>query len=140
MIQFIAAIAIFHQNDLKKGMNSYRPGAIHPNFHIVLMKFILLFKKSWRKIASSAKKLIDSAPQQQRRPLPSLLPFFFFNANSTFLWIRAGLGISSFAFSCKSLVFVQKKSKFHLSLFIKERIARITFAPFFESVTRSNRS
>ena len=34
LIQFIAALAIFHQDDLKKGMNSsyssFHPGAIHP--------------------------------------------------------------------------------------------------------------
>ena len=34
LIQFIAVLAIFHQDDLKKGMYSsyasYRPGAIHP--------------------------------------------------------------------------------------------------------------
>ena len=34
LIQFLAALAIFHLDDLKKGMNSsyssYRPDAIHP--------------------------------------------------------------------------------------------------------------
>ena len=40
LIQFLAVIAIFHQDDLKKGMNSsyssYRPGAIHPIRLIIL--------------------------------------------------------------------------------------------------------
>ena len=36
------ALAIFHQDDLKKGMDSsyssFRPSAIHPILHIVLVK------------------------------------------------------------------------------------------------------
>ena len=40
-IQFIAALAILHQEGLKKGMNSsYHSGAIHPILHIVLVQFI----------------------------------------------------------------------------------------------------
>ena len=41
-IQFIATLAVLHQDDLKKGMNSsyssYRPGAIHPILQIVLVQ------------------------------------------------------------------------------------------------------
>ena len=63
LIQFLAAVAILHQDDLKKGMNSayssycnsayssYCPGAIHPILQIVLVQ-----------IASTTKKLINSAP------------------------------------------------------------------------------
>ena len=54
LIQFLAAVAILHQDDYKKGMNSsyssYRPGAINPMPHIVLVQFILFFKLSlWEK-------------------------------------------------------------------------------------------
>ena len=48
MNQFLAALAILHQDDLKKGMNSsyspYRPGAIYPFLHIVLEQFVLLIQ------------------------------------------------------------------------------------------------
>ena len=41
LIQFHVLLAILHQDDLKKGMNSsyssYRPGAIYPIIHIVLV-------------------------------------------------------------------------------------------------------
>ena len=41
LIKFLATLAILHQGDFKKGMNSsyssYRPGAIHPILHIVLV-------------------------------------------------------------------------------------------------------
>ena len=51
LIQFIAALAILHQDDLKKGINSsfssYRPGAIYAILHIVLVNFILFFISSW---------------------------------------------------------------------------------------------
>ena len=64
IIQFITALAVLHQNNLKKGMNlsysSFCPGAIHP---IVLVQFILFFKSSWCKIASAAKKRIKSVPK-----------------------------------------------------------------------------
>ena len=40
LVQFLAALANLHQDDLKEGMtssySSYRPGAIHPILHIVL--------------------------------------------------------------------------------------------------------
>ena len=58
-IQFLAAVAVLHQDDLKKEMNSFYslflPGAIHPIIHIVLVQFILFFKSSWCKIASAAR-------------------------------------------------------------------------------------
>ena len=42
LIQFLAPLAILHQDDLKKGMNSsyssYRPGAIHPILQIILIQ------------------------------------------------------------------------------------------------------
>ena len=42
LIQFIAALAMLHQDDLKKGMSSsyssYRPGAIHPIVQFVLVQ------------------------------------------------------------------------------------------------------
>ena len=66
-IQFIAAKAIFHQDDLKEGINSsyssHHPGAIHPVIHIALVQLIIFFKLSWCQIASGAKKWVDSAPQ-----------------------------------------------------------------------------
>ena len=41
LIQFLAALAVLHQDDLKKGMNSSCsakcPGAIHPIIHIILV-------------------------------------------------------------------------------------------------------
>ena len=82
MIKFLAALAILHQADLKKGMNSSNssnhPGAIHPILYIILMQFILFFKWSWCKIASAAYKLIDSAPQTAAMTFAfSSLLFFF---------------------------------------------------------------
>ena len=57
-IQFLALLAILHQDDLKNRMNSsfssYLPGAIHPFLRIILVQFILFFKSSWCKIASRA--------------------------------------------------------------------------------------
>ena len=49
MIQFLAALAILHLDDLKK--------------RIVLVQFILFFKSSWCTIASTAMNLINSVPQ-----------------------------------------------------------------------------
>ena len=52
-IQFLAALAIFHQDDLNNRMNlsfsSYHPGpgAIYPFLHIILVQFILFFISSW---------------------------------------------------------------------------------------------
>ena len=50
LIQFLAALAILHLNDLKKGMKSSyysdRSGAIHSILHIVLVQFILFLKSS----------------------------------------------------------------------------------------------
>ena len=48
LIQFLATLAILYQDDLKKDMNLsyslYRPGAIHPIIHIIiLVQFILFF-------------------------------------------------------------------------------------------------
>ena len=47
LIQFLAILAILHQDALKKGMNStypsYRPGPIHSILHNVLVQFILFF-------------------------------------------------------------------------------------------------
>ena len=41
-IQFLAAVAVLHQDDLKKEMNSFyslfHPGAIHPIIHIDLLQ------------------------------------------------------------------------------------------------------
>ena len=66
LIQFLAALAILHQDDMKKGMNlcysQYRPGAVHSILHIVLVDFLLFFISSWCKIASVARNLISSAP------------------------------------------------------------------------------
>ena len=49
-INFFAALAILHLNDLKKGMKSSyysdRSGAIHSILHIVLVQFILFLKSS----------------------------------------------------------------------------------------------
>ena len=50
-IQFLAALSILHQDDLKNRMNSsyssYLPGEILPFLHITLVKFILFFISSW---------------------------------------------------------------------------------------------
>ena len=50
MNQFLAALAILHQDDLKKGLNSsyssYRPGANNYIIHIVLVQIILFFTVS----------------------------------------------------------------------------------------------
>ena len=50
-IQFLAMLAIFHQDYLKNRMNSsfssYHPGAIQPFFHIILVQFVLFFISSW---------------------------------------------------------------------------------------------
>ena len=66
-IQFLDAIAILHQDELKKGMNSsyssYRSGAIHPIRHIFLVQFIQFFQSSWCKIASAARNWINYFPQ-----------------------------------------------------------------------------
>ena len=56
LIQFIAALAVFHQDDWKKGMNSsyslYPPGAIGPILHIDLVQN-----------SSGARNLSNSVPQ-----------------------------------------------------------------------------
>ena len=66
LIQFLAALAILHQDDMKKGMNlcysQYRPSAVHSILHIVLVDFLLFFISSWCKIASVARNWISSAP------------------------------------------------------------------------------
>ena len=53
-IQFLAALAVLHQDDLKNRMNSsvssYPPCASHPFLHIIL--FLI---SSWCKIASVAR-------------------------------------------------------------------------------------
>ena len=53
LIKFLATLAILHQGDFKKGMNSsyssYRPGAIHPILHIVLAQFILFLNRPYAK-------------------------------------------------------------------------------------------
>ena len=58
-IKFLAALAILHQEELKKEMNSSyssnRLDSIHPILLIVLVQFILFFKLSWCKIASAAR-------------------------------------------------------------------------------------
>ena len=55
--QFLAALAILHQDDLKNRMNlsisSYHPSAIYPFLYIILVQFILfcyilLVQNSWR--------------------------------------------------------------------------------------------
>ena len=73
LIQFIAAVAILHQEDLKKGINSsycsYHPGAIHPILHIVMVQ------NSY----SVAKKLIDSAPPRSSDDLCILFCLYPFS-------------------------------------------------------------
>ena len=70
--KFLAALTIWHQDDLKKGMNSscssYRTGAGHPILQIFLVKRAIVIV------------LIESIllPKQKRRPLPFLLSFSFF--------------------------------------------------------------
>ena len=55
-IKFHAALTILHHNENENRMNSsfssYHTGAIHP-----------IFKSSWCKIASAARKIIHSVPQ-----------------------------------------------------------------------------
>ena len=67
LFQFLVALAILHQDDFEKGMNSpysfYCPGAIHSILQIVLVQVILFFKSSWWKTASMARNWIHSAPQ-----------------------------------------------------------------------------
>ena len=51
LIHFLAALAIFHMDDLKKSMmnlsySSNHPGSIHPIPHVSLVQFILFFKSS----------------------------------------------------------------------------------------------
>ena len=48
-------------------------------------EIILLFKSSWCKMAGTARNWINSAPKQQRRPLPFLLFKSFFYAPSIFV-------------------------------------------------------
>ena len=54
--EFLAALAILHQDDLTNRMNSsfssHRCSAIYPFLHIVLVQFIIFFISSWCKIAS----------------------------------------------------------------------------------------
>ena len=77
LIQFLAVLAILHQDDLKQEMtssySSYRPGAIHPILQI------------WCKKANAAKKLILSTPQAAAvRPFSSLLSLaLFYGKNLT---------------------------------------------------------
>ena len=50
----------------------------HSFSQVEIVPFILFFISSWWKIASAARKLINSVSQTQRRPLPSLLSLSFF--------------------------------------------------------------
>ena len=74
LIQFLAALAIFCTRMISKIC------WVHPILHIVLVQLILLFKSSWCKIASAAKKLIDSAPQT------AATTFAFSSVFILFLW------------------------------------------------------
>ena len=71
-IQFLVALAILHQVNLKNRMNSsfssYHSGAIHPFPHIILV--------SEKLVRLNIEKILS--PKQQRRPLPSLLSLSFF--------------------------------------------------------------
>ena len=73
-IQFLVALAILHQDNLKNRMNSsfssYHSGAIHPFPHIILV--------SEKLVQLNIEKILS--PKQQRRPLPSLLSLSFFYA------------------------------------------------------------
>ena len=64
LIRFLAVLAILHQDDLNKGINSsyssYRPGAVHPILFIGLVQFILFLLSSWCKIASAPRNRINS--------------------------------------------------------------------------------
>ena len=81
-IEFLATLAILHQDDMKKRINCtrmiWRKGWISPGLYEESMnqddvkKRILFFKSPWCKIASGARNWIKSVPKQQRRPLPSL--------------------------------------------------------------------
>ena len=55
LIQFLALLAILHQDDLKNKMNA-------SFLHIIRVQFILFFISSWLKTASAAKNLIKSVP------------------------------------------------------------------------------
>ena len=67
LIQFIAALAFLHQDDLKKGV-----------------EFILFFKSSWCKIASGAKKWIESATPPPPPPTSNSDDLAFSSALSFF--------------------------------------------------------
>ena len=92
LIQFLAALAVLHQADLKKRMNritatwwkgcfeKLADHSVHtiPNHHPT-KKDVL--PKTFVQIILGAKWLVrysSSPPTQQRRPLPSLLYLFFF--------------------------------------------------------------
>ena len=66
-LQFLAALAILHQDDLKNMMkspySSNLPCANHPIPHIVLVQIILFLKTSCCIIASAARNLINSVLQ-----------------------------------------------------------------------------
>ena len=92
LIEFLAALAILHQDDMKKGMNSsyssYHPGAIHPVLHIFLVQLILLIKQSWCKITCAAKKLIYSSSQAAETTFASssVCIFFYAPTGAFHLW------------------------------------------------------
>ena len=60
---FISSLLKFISSWCSSSYSSYRPGAIHPIIHIVLVQFIIFFNSSWCKIVSEARNLINSAPQ-----------------------------------------------------------------------------
>ena len=76
MFHFVTALAILHQDDLKKGMNSsycsFRHDSISLILHIVLVQFILFFKSSWCKLASVARNYYCPPP-----PQAAVMTFFF---------------------------------------------------------------
>ena len=65
-IQFLAAQAILHQDDMKTRMNCtrmvWRKRLIAPGWYEEKDEFILFFKSSWCKRASAARNLINSLP------------------------------------------------------------------------------
>ena len=62
----LAALAIFHQDDMKKMMNCtrmiWRKGLIEPGWYEEKDEFILFFKLSWCKKAGTAKNWISYVP------------------------------------------------------------------------------
>ena len=81
-LQNLAALTILNLVELKNMLICI----LHP-IQLVLRQISLFFKSSWCKIASTSRNQWNSVPQEERRPLPSLLyKTFFYYVHDIVQW------------------------------------------------------